>query len=55
MALILLGLGDSRPELEHCLGTAGFHPALAREAVAWAWQEFNGAEGIGLTDVARSA
>ncbi|HEY0399486.1 MAG TPA: hypothetical protein VGF00_13915 [Acidimicrobiia bacterium] len=55
MALILLGLGDSRSELEHRLGTAGFHPALAREAVAWAWQEFNGAELVDLNDVARSA
>jgi hypothetical protein len=55
MALILLGLGDSRSELEHRLGTAGFHPALAREAVAWAWQEFNGAEPLDLNDVARSA
>jgi hypothetical protein len=55
MALILLGLGDSRSELEHRLGTAGFHPALAREAVAWAWQEFNGSEPLDLNDVARSA
>jgi hypothetical protein len=55
MALILLGLGDSRSELEHRLGTAGFHPALAREAVAWAWQEFNGAELVDRTDVAQSA
>ncbi|HEV7688407.1 MAG TPA: hypothetical protein VGQ80_17660 [Acidimicrobiia bacterium] len=55
MALILLGLGDSRSELEHRLGTAGFHPALAREAVAWAWQEFNGTEPVDLNDVAQSA
>jgi hypothetical protein len=55
MALILLGLGDSRCELEHCLGTAGFHPALAREAVAWAWEEFNGTGLVDVTDVAQSA
>jgi hypothetical protein len=55
MALILLGLGDSRCELEHRLGTAGFHPALAREAVAWAWEEFNGAGLVDVTDVAQSA
>jgi hypothetical protein len=52
MALILLGQGDGRPEAEHCLGTAGFHPALAQEAVAWAWEEFSGATAAGLTGVA---
>lgn len=40
-ALLLLGLGDGRPEVEHALGTAGFNPALARDAAAWAWEALN--------------
>ncbi|HEV3362811.1 MAG TPA: hypothetical protein VG795_01500 [Acidimicrobiia bacterium] len=40
-ALLLLGLGDTRPEIEHALGTAGFNPAVAREAAVWAWEELN--------------
>jgi hypothetical protein len=52
MALILLGLGDGRPEVEHRLGTAGFHPALAQEAATWAWEEFTGDSAVGLTGVA---
>ena len=40
-ALLLLSLGDSRPEVEHALGATGFNPALAREAAAWAWEELN--------------
>lgn len=42
-ALLLLGFGDSRPEVEHALGTAGFNPAVARDAAAWAWEELNAA------------
>ena len=38
-ALLLLGLGDGRPEVEHALGAAGFNPAVAREAAAWALEE----------------
>ena len=38
-ALLLLGLGDGRPEVEHALGAAGFNPALARDAAAWACEE----------------
>ena len=40
-ALLLLGLGDSQPEVEHALGTAGFNPAVARDAATWAWEELN--------------
>lgn len=40
-ALLLLGLGDTRPAVEHALGTAGFNPAVARDAAAWAWEELN--------------
>lgn len=40
-ALLLLGLGDGRPEVEHALGAAGFNPALARDAAAWAWEALN--------------
>jgi hypothetical protein len=40
-ALLLFGLGDGRPEVEHSLGSAGFNPALARDAASWAWEELN--------------
>jgi hypothetical protein len=40
-ALLLFGLGDSRPDVEHALGSAGFNPALARDAAGWAWEELN--------------
>jgi len=40
-ALLLFGLGDTPPEVEHALGAAGFGPALARDAAAWAWEELN--------------
>jgi hypothetical protein len=43
-ALLLLGLGDTRPGVEHALGTAGFNPAVARDAAAWAWEELNVAD-----------
>lgn len=55
MALILLGMGDSRPEVEHTLGAAGFNPALAREAAAWAWEELARADPVLLTDAASTA
>jgi hypothetical protein len=42
-ALLLFGLGDARPEVEHALGSAGFNPAVAREAAVWAWEELNSA------------
>ena len=42
-ALLLLGLGDGCPEVEHALGSAGFNPAVAREAAWWAWEELNSA------------
>jgi hypothetical protein len=44
-ALLLLGLGDTRPVVEHALGAAGFDPAVARDAAAWAWEELNVAAG----------
>jgi hypothetical protein len=47
-ALLLFGLGDGRPEVEHALGTAGFNPAVAREAACWAWEELNSASARGV-------
>lgn len=45
MALLLFGLGDTAPGVEHALGTAGFNPAVARDAAGWAWEGLNaGAE-----------
>jgi hypothetical protein len=55
MALLLLGLGEGRPDVEHRLLAAGFHPAVAREAAAWGWTEFTGAEPVDLSGVASSA
>jgi len=40
-AVLLYGLGDGRPEVEHALGAAGFNPAVARDAAVWAWEELN--------------
>jgi hypothetical protein len=42
-ALLLFGLGEGCPEVEHALGAAGFNPAVAREAAWWAWEELNSA------------
>ncbi|HYH51829.1 MAG TPA: hypothetical protein VEG38_19975 [Acidimicrobiia bacterium] len=44
-ALLLYGLGDGRPDVEHALGAAGFNPAVARDAAVWAWEELNSAMG----------
>jgi hypothetical protein len=55
MALVLFGMGDSRPDAEHALGAAGFNPALAREAAAWAWEELERAVPVALTDAASTA
>jgi hypothetical protein len=40
-ALLLFGLGDAPPDVEHALGAVGFNPAVAREAAVWAWEELN--------------
>jgi len=40
-ALLLFGLGDGAAEVERALGTAGFNPALAHDAAAWARQELS--------------
>jgi hypothetical protein len=48
-------MGDSRPEVEHALGAAGFNPALAREAAAWAWEELERADPVPLTGTATHA
>jgi hypothetical protein len=42
-ALLLFGLGDARPDVEHALGAAGFNPAVARDAAVWAWEGLNSA------------
>ncbi|MEW6475981.1 MAG: hypothetical protein AB1679_27305 [Actinomycetota bacterium] len=42
-ALLLYGLGEAPPEVEHALGAAGFNPAVARDAAGWAWKELNSA------------
>jgi len=55
MALVLYGLGDSRPEVEHALGAAAFNPALAREAAGWAWDELQCADPVPLTGAASTA
>jgi hypothetical protein len=40
-ALLMLGLGDTQPATEHALSSAGFNPAVAREAAGWAWENLN--------------
>lgn len=40
-ALLLFGLGDGPPDVERALGTAGFNPAVARDAASWAWEQLN--------------
>ena len=55
MALIMLGGGDSRAEVELALGTAGFNPALAREAAVWGWDQLDRADPVPLSRTACSA
>ena len=43
-ALIMYGLGDDRPGVERTLGTAGFDPAVARDAALWAWEALRAAD-----------
>jgi hypothetical protein len=43
-AVVMYGLGDDRPGVERALGSAGFHPALARDAAAWAWEQLEHAD-----------
>jgi hypothetical protein len=43
-ALVLYGLGDDRPGVERTLGTAGFHPAVARDAATWGWEQLRQAD-----------
>ena len=38
-ALLLFGLGDTRAEVEHAIDSAGFNPAVARDAAAWAGEQ----------------
>jgi hypothetical protein len=49
-ALLLFGLGDGRPEVEQALAAAGFNPAVARDAAAWAWEELDRADPVALQD-----
>jgi hypothetical protein len=55
VALLLLGSGESRPDVEHALGGAGFSPALARDAALWAWTELEGARPVPISGVATPA
>jgi hypothetical protein len=55
VALLLLGSGESRPEVEHALGGIGFSPALARDAALWAWTELERAESVPLRGIATPA
>jgi len=43
-ALVLYGLGENGPAVERALGSAGFHPAVARDAAGWAWEQLQRAE-----------
>lgn len=55
IALLLLGSGDSRPEVEQALGSTGFNPALARDAALWAWTELDRADPVPLRNIAAPA
>jgi hypothetical protein len=55
IALLLLGSGETRPEVEHALGGAGFSPALARDAAVWAWTELERADSVPLRSTATPA
>jgi hypothetical protein len=55
LALLLLGSGESRPEVEHALGSVGFSPPLARDAALWAWTELEGAHPVPIRGVATPA
>jgi len=43
-ALVMFGLGDDRAGVERALGTAGFEPAVARDAAGWAWEQLQHAD-----------
>ena len=43
-ALVMYGLGDDRPGVERALGSAAFHPAIACDAAAWAWEQLQEAD-----------
>jgi hypothetical protein len=55
IALLLLGSGESRPEVEHSLGGAGFSPAVARDAALWAWTELERTDPVPLRTMATPA
>lgn len=55
IALLLLGSGESRPEVEHALGGTGFNPALARDAALWAWTELERPDSVPLRSMATPA
>ncbi len=40
-ALLMFGLGDTLAQVEHALDSAGFNPAVARDAAGWAWEQLN--------------
>ena len=40
----MYGLGDDRPGVERALGSAAFHPVIARDAAAWAWEQLQEAD-----------
>jgi len=43
-AAVLYGLGENPHDVERALGAAGFDPAVARDAAAWAWERFRAVE-----------
>ena len=43
-ALVMYGLGEDRPGVERALGSAGFAPAVARDAAGWVWEELRDAD-----------
>jgi hypothetical protein len=55
IALLLLGSGHSRSDVEHALGGVGFSPPLARDAALWAWTELERADSAPLRSIATPA
>jgi hypothetical protein len=54
MAVILFGMGEDREGVERAIVTAGFAPALARDAAEWAWSSLraSGEDALEALDAA---